>query len=164
MEILVCTVSDRAARGEYEDRSGPRIVELLRELLPEAQISRAVVSDDPEELHEALSQEGFAAILTTGGTGLGPRDRTPEVTVALCDRPVPGIAELLRAESLKETPNAALSRGQAGLRGSTLIVNLPGSVKAAAFCTRILAPLLPHALAMIRGGNHAYDRSQGPPH
>ena len=154
MEILVCTVSDRASRGEYEDRSGPRIAEILAEQLPEAGVSRRVVSDEPAELEKVLRLPGFDVILTTGGTGLGPRDRAPETTATICDRSVPGIAELLRTESLKETRNAALSRGTAGLRGATLIVNLPGSVKAAEFSTRILAPLLPHAVSMTAGESH----------
>ncbi len=155
MKILVITISDRASRGEYEDLSGPAVREILEESIPGAEVEVAVVPDEEKEIERSLeSGLGGDAIITTGGTGLGPRDITPEVTERFCDRAVPGISEMLRSESLKETPNAALSRGWSGMRGKTLIVNIPGSVRGASFCVRLLAPLLAHAAGMIRGGDH----------
>ena len=93
-------------------------------------------------------------VFTTGGTGLGPRDVTPEATLSVCERLAPGLAEVMRAESLKKTRNAVLSRAVAGLRGSTLIINLPGSPKAVRECVEILLDILPHAVEMMRGGGH----------
>jgi molybdopterin adenylyltransferase len=155
MKILVVTISDRASRGEYEDLSGPAVKMILEESLAGAEVEVVIVPDEPEEIERALeSGLGGAAIITTGGTGLGPRDITPEVTEQFCDRPVPGISEMLRAESLKETRNAALSRGYAGMKGRTLIVNIPGSVRGASFCAGLLAPLLEHAEGMISGDGH----------
>jgi molybdenum cofactor synthesis domain-containing protein len=155
MRILVLTISDRAAAGEYEDLSGPAVERELREALGEVEIDRSIVSDEVADIVEALAGVGeYDVVLTTGGTGLGPRDNAPEATRRACDRAVPGIAEMLRRESLAETPNAALSRGTAGLSGRTLVVNLPGSVRGAAFCARALAPLLPHAAKMIEGKGH----------
>jgi len=155
MKALVLTISDRAAAGEYEDRSGPAVEDVLRLEIDGVEVRKMVVPDDPDAIERALAG-GLDAdvILTSGGTGLGPRDVTPEVTERFCDRPVPGIAELLRAESLKETPNAALSRATAGLRGTTLIVNRPGSVRGATFAAGVLAPLLGHAVKMIAGEGH----------
>lgn len=155
MKILVVTVSDRAAAGVYEDRSGPAIEKTLKELLPDAEVSRTVVPDESAEIGRAL-EKGIAVdvILTTGGTGIGPRDVTPEATAQFCKRLVPGIAEMLRAESLKQTPGAALSRGVAGVRGKTLVVNLPGSVRGAEFCARLLGPVLKHAIEMMAGKSH----------
>ena len=155
MKILVVTISDRAFRGEYEDLSGPAVKEIVESDVPDSEVSVVVVPDEEEKILEAFeSGPDVDVIITTGGTGLGPRDITPEVTARFCDREVPGIAEMLRAESLKETPNAALSRGYAGLKGGTLIVNIPGSVRGASFCAKLLAPLLTHARGMIRGGGH----------
>ncbi len=155
MKITIVTISDRATSGAYEDESGPAIEAIVRNQLPEAQIVRTLCSDDQEELEQTLSDRlGSDIILTTGGTGLGPRDTTPEVTRRFCPREVPGIAELLRARSMEETPFAALSRGFAGLKERTLIVNLPGSKKGAVFCTRQLLPVLEHAVRMIAGEGH----------
>ena len=155
MEILVCTVSDRASRGDYEDRSGPAVITILAEAFPDARIEGVVVPDEkPAILNVFVSHTQSDFIITTGGTGISPRDVTPEATLEYCDRLVPGIAEMLRMESLKETPYAALSRGVAGMKGKGIIINLPGSVKAATFCTRLLVPLLPHALAMREGKGH----------
>ena len=155
MKILVITISDRAFQGEYEDLSGPAVRKILAESIPGAEVEVVVVPDEEEEIVRALESglEGDA-IITTGGTGLGPRDITPEVTERFCERPVPGISEMLRAESLKETPNAALSRGYSGIKGRTLVVNIPGSVRGASFCARLLAPLLTHAAGMINGEGH----------
>jgi molybdopterin adenylyltransferase len=155
LKILVVTISDRASRGEYEDLSGPAVKEILEEAVPGCVVETAVVPDEEGSILEALeSGLGGDVIVTTGGTGLGPRDITPEVTERFCDRAVPGISEMLRAESSRETPNAALSRGWAGMKRSTLVVNIPGSLKGASFCARLLAPLLEHAIGMISGEGH----------
>ncbi len=155
LKLAVITVSDRASRGEYEDRSGPAIVRVLREALSDCQVSLEVVADEPEEIRRALlAHAGDDAILTTGGTGLSTRDHTPEVTAACCEREVPGVAEWLRRESASETLFAVLSRGYCGTMGGTLIVNLPGSVRGAEFCARLLTRILPHGRAMIHGEGH----------
>jgi molybdenum cofactor synthesis domain-containing protein len=155
VKVAVVTISDRASRGEYEDLSGPEIERLVLARFPDAEVSCRVVPDEPEEILAAL-EAGSAAdvILTTGGTGLSPRDITPEVTRGFCERETPGIAEALRAQSYPETPSAMLSRGYAGLKGSCLVVNFPGSVKAVRRCMEVLGPVLDHALRMIRGEGH----------
>jgi molybdopterin adenylyltransferase len=155
MKILVVTISDRASRGEYEDLSGPAVKTILEGEIAGADVEVVVVPDEEEDILRALeSGLGFAAVITTGGTGLGPRDITPEVTERFCDRSAPGISEMLRAESLKETRNAALSRGYSGMKGRVLVVNIPGSVRGASFCARLLAPILIHAAGMISGEGH----------
>jgi molybdenum cofactor synthesis domain-containing protein len=153
--VTVLTISDRAYRGLYEDRSGPEIEAVLRARLPGIEIRREIVADEKAEIKAAFRRHGQADfILTTGGTGIGPRDVTPEVTASWCDRELPGIAEALRSHSLAETPMAMLSRGTAGLKGRTIIVNFPGSVKAARLGAETLAAVMEHALAMLRGGGH----------
>lgn len=160
LKVVVVTVSDRASRGEYEDLSGPEIAAILSEHFgDEIELARVVIPDEPEELISAFdaAAEGETcadAIITTGGTGIGPRDITPEASRDWCEKELPGIAETLRAESYKETPSAMLSRGYAGLKGSTLLINLPGSVKAVRLCTRLILPVLAHAPAMIAGEGH----------
>jgi molybdopterin adenylyltransferase len=155
VRILVLTISDRAFRGEYEDLSGPAVRDILLDSVPGCEVRVEIVPDDEPVITGALERGlGGDVIITTGGTGLGPRDITPEVTKKFCERAVPGLSEMLRAESLKETPNSTLSRGFAGVRGSTLIVNIPGSVKGASFCVRLLAPLLEHAVGMMGGEGH----------
>lgn len=155
MTIAVITVSDRAARGIYEDRSGPVVVEVLRELLPDASIERDLVPDELDEIGAALARHPLADwILTTGGTGPAPRDLTPEATRAFCDRLVPGIADWLRSKSLEETPHAVFSRGEAGMKGRQYVVNLPGSERAARSCATWLAPLLDHGVKMAKGEGH----------
>lgn len=157
MRIAVITVSDRASAGVYPDKSGPAIEEILREALPAAEIDRSLVPDGEASVRAALerhAETGADWILTTGGTGPAPRDQTPEASRAFCDRELAGIAEYLRAESLKETPNAVFSRQYAGMRGTTYVVNLPGSERAARFSTRLLAPLLEHGARMARGEGH----------
>ncbi|NII11238.1 bifunctional molybdenum cofactor biosynthesis protein MoaC/MoaB [Oleiagrimonas sp. C23AA] len=153
----VITLSDRAARGDYEDRSGALLVERLRAL--EAQVEAAtVLPDDRGRLLEALRAEtdaDTALVLLSGGTGLGPRDITPEALAELDARRVPGLGELFRSESRHFTPMAWLSRAEAVLAGRTLIIALPGSAKAAAQGMDILAPILAHALSMAAGGDHA---------
>ncbi len=155
MKVLVLTISDRASKGIYADESGPAIETVLRGHVSDIEIFRAIVPDEKKDILAAFSANiDVDVILTTGGTGLSPRDVTPEVTQTYCDRLVPGIAEMLRAESLKQTPNAVLSRGAAGAKGTTLIVNLPGSVRAAEFCAGLVAPLLEHAVRMMKGQGH----------
>jgi molybdopterin adenylyltransferase len=155
LTVTVLTISDRASRGIYEDRSGPAIEEVLRARFPSVVVRRQIVPDEPEQIRAAFGRNPDADfILTTGGTGIGPRDVTPEVTAAWCDRLLPGIAEALRARSLLETPAAMLSRGTAGLKGRTVIVNFPGSVSAARLGAEILAPVMEHVLDMLAGRGH----------
>ncbi len=155
MKILVLTISDRAAGGVYEDRSGPAVEEALREGIPGARIKRLVVPDDERGIEQAFEAHlDSDVIITTGGSGIGPRDVTPDVTARFCDALIPGIAEHLRRESFRETPYALLSRAVAGRKGRTVIVNLPGSVKGAGFCAGLLVEILPHAIAMVRGEGH----------
>lgn len=155
MEILVLTISDRASKGIYEDLSGPAIERIVNQRYPDAVVTRLIVADEPAQITAAFAAHPHCDwIITTGGTGLSPRDITPETTTRFCDRLVPGIAEVLRGESLKETPNAMLSRGVAGQKGKTIIVNVPGSVRGAQFCTGLLLPVLDHAPKMIRGSGH----------
>lgn len=152
----VITLSDRASEGAYEDRSGPVIVDALRAL--QANVDDALVlPDDPQQLGDrldALAAAGVGLVITTGGTGLGPRDSTPEVLLQRATRRVPGIAEMIRSESRHHTPMAWLSRAEAVLIGRTLVIALPGSPKAVAQGMAILTPLLAHARAMIDGGAH----------
>ncbi len=156
MTVTVLTISDRASRGVYPDRSGPEIEAVLRASFPAAVLRREIVPDEEQAIRAALSRHADADfILTTGGTGLGPRDVTPEATSAWCQRLLPGIAEALRTASLLETPMAMLSRGTAGLKGRTIVVNFPGSPKAARLCAETLAPVMEHALSMLSGGGHA---------
>jgi molybdopterin adenylyltransferase len=155
LEILVLTISDRAAAGEYDDLSGPEVERILSEGIEGSLVERMIVSDDREAIENALEGAlGKDVIITTGGTGLGPRDNTPEATEAFCDKLIPGISEYLREESRSETLNAVLSRGVAGMKGRTIVVNLPGSVKGAAFCAGLLVHILPHACRMALGGGH----------
>lgn len=155
MKIAVITISDRASKGIYADKSGPAIVQILKAQIPGAEIKSAIVPDDPEIILEAFKKHADADwILTTGGTGPSPRDVTPETSARYCDREVPGIADYLRFESLKETPNAVFSRGYAGLHGKQFVVNFPGSVAGAEFCARLMAPLLEHGTAMAMGEGH----------
>ena len=155
MRVAVITVSDRASRGEYADLSGPEIEKEVRARFPDAEVTRKVVADEPPDILGAL--ESFAGadfILTTGGTGISPRDVTPEATMRFCQKELPGIAEALRAASLTETPSAMLSRGYAGLHGKTVVVNFPGSQKAVRLCMTVLGPVMEHAVRMLRGEGH----------
>jgi molybdenum cofactor synthesis domain-containing protein len=155
LKVAVISISDRASRGEYADVSGPEAEAGVLALYPDAAISRALVPDDAAAIRGALvAHDGVDFILTTGGTGLSPRDITPEVTMAFCDRPIPGIAEALRAQSYRETPMAMLSRAYAGVHGATIVVNLPGSARAVRFCMSVLGPVMEHAVRMIRAEGH----------
>ena len=153
MRIAVLTVSDRCARGETEDKSGPLISEILAPC-GETALYRCVPDEQPQieaaltEMCDALKAD---VVFTTGGTGFAPRDVTPEATKAVVEKEVPGIPEAIRAESLKITPKAMLSRATAGIRGKTLIVNLPGSPKAVRESLAVVIPVLDHALETLSG-------------
>ncbi|GJM41477.1 MAG: molybdenum cofactor biosynthesis protein [Ardenticatenaceae bacterium] len=152
MKVAILTVSDRGARGEYEDRSGPILAEIVQSRTSWQVSQRAVVPDDQVEIGAALirwCEAGVNLILTSGGTGFSPRDVTPEATKSVIEREAPGIAEALRAESLKITRHAMLSRAVAGIRGQTLIINMPGNPKAVRENMDVLLPILPHALELL---------------
>lgn len=157
IKVAILTVSDSCAQGTRVDASGPAIREVLLAAGYEVGEAR-LVPDDREaigrELARFADEGGHDLVFTTGGTGLGPRDVTPEATLAVCDRLVPGLGELMRAEGLKKTPNAVLSRGMAGMRGRTLIVNLPGSPRAVREGLEAILAVLPHAVEMMHGGGH----------
>ncbi|MEZ0285435.1 MAG: molybdenum cofactor biosynthesis protein B [Thermoleophilia bacterium] len=164
LRVAIVTVSDRSARGEREDRSGPGLARAVQEAGAEV-VQREVVPDDRHRLATLLQTICDAPgapdlVLTTGGTGLGPRDCTPEATRATCERMVPGIAEAIRARSLATTPHAMLSRAEAGVRRSTLIVNLPGSPGGARDGWAVVAEIAVHASSQLRGGDH---QDAGPP-
>jgi molybdenum cofactor synthesis domain-containing protein len=154
IKAVAITVSDACSRGEREDASGLALVELLRSVGAEVVDSR-IVSDDLEAvvqvLREFSEREDVNLIVTTGGTGLGPRDNTPEATLQVIEREAPGVAEAIRAESLKMTPMAMISRGVCGVRSGTLIINLPGSPKAVKESFAVIAPVLPHAIDLLEG-------------
>ena len=155
MKVAVITVSDRASQNLYEDKSGPLIVKMLKEQFPKAAIVRMTVPDDKDEIMNSLREQNDSDyIFTCGGTGLSFRDVTPDVTREFCEKPVPGIAEVLRAQSYLETPHAMLSRGFAGVKGTTIVVNFPGSPKAAEMCTKLLMPVMIHGMNMLRGEGH----------
>ena len=162
----VITVSDKGHAGEREDTSGP----LLRALLEQAGavvVWASVVPDESEQVQASLLYcvHRLAAdlVITTGGTGPTPRDITPEATRALIEREVPGLAEVLRLEGYRNSPLAVLSRGIAGVRARTLIINLPGSPKAVREGMQTLAPILPHAIQMVRGADTEHGNRSGDP-
>ena len=159
MKAAVVTVSDGVSEGTREDESG----EVLAELLAGEgyEVERRVVSDDRDAIADAIAElaEEVALVLTTGGTGLGPRDVTPEATAEVLERAAPGIAEALRADSLSKTPHALLSRGVAGVRGQTLVVNLPGSPGGCRDGFDVLRPALAHALELLVGEPTAHKQT-----
>lgn len=153
MRVAVLTVSDRAARGEYADEGGPFVEAFLRDAGHHV-AARALVPDVRSEIEDILrswTKDGdIECIVTTGGTGLGSRDVTPEATRAVIEREIPGIAEAMRAYGMAKTPYAALSRQVAGARGTTLILNLPGAPAAVADGLEAVREILPHAVEMLR--------------
>lgn len=154
IKATVITVSDACARGERKDTSGDVLTQLLLELGAEI-VGTQVLSDDLEPLASALrdasERDDVNLIVTTGGTGLSPRDNTPEATLKVIEREAPGLAEAMRMETLKQTPMAMLSRGVCGVCNGTLIINLPGSPKAVRESFAVIAPVLKHAIALIAG-------------
>ena len=156
VRIGVVTVSDRASRGEYEDKGGPAIIEYLtRHIASEWQPVSRVIPDErggiAATLIELADVEGCSLIVTTGGTGPAPRDVTPEATEDVCDKMMPGYGELMRAVSLRVVPTAILSRQTAGIRGKSLIVNLPGKPSAIADCLDAVMPATPYCIELIGG-------------
>jgi molybdenum cofactor synthesis domain-containing protein len=158
IRAVVITVSDRSARGEQVDESGPALVALLKEMGAEI-VAAEVMPDDLEPLSLRLGLFADRAdvnlIMTTGGTGFGPRDNTPEATRAVIEREASGLAEAMRLETFKQTPTALLSRGVCGLRSGALIINLPGSPKGVRESFLVIKPVLPHAVALLAGKPHA---------
>jgi molybdopterin adenylyltransferase len=155
MLLCVLTISDRCSKGLMTDTAGPAVVELLRQHWPAAQLETGLVPDDEERIVFELEQwstKGAALILTAGGTGMSPRDRTPEATLCVLDRLAPGLSEAMRVRGAESNPFSWLSRGVAGLRGSTLIVNLPGSRRGAEESLVSILVLLRHALEVVGGG------------
>ena len=148
----VMTVSDSSAQGERSDVSGPAVAEFL-EKLKFTIVCREVVPDDLGQIKDLLVRlaSQVRLIVTTGGTGIAPRDVTPEATVAICDRLVPGVAERMRSQGVKKTPRAVLSRAVCGIRGTTLILNLPGSPSGAVESLEAVADLIPHMIDLLSG-------------
>ncbi len=157
MKVAVLTVSDKGSRGERLDESGPYIRDKMQEKGAKI-VAFEIVPDELDQIKDKLihyaDDVGADVVLTTGGTGLSPRDVTPEATLAVIDRKASGFVEAIRVESLKETSNAMLSRAESGLRGSTIIVNLSGSLRAVREQLDVLIPVLPHALEMLQGKEH----------
>ena len=157
MRVAVVTVSDSASRGERQDRSGPAVAERCQAFGWQV-ASSEVLSDDLPLLEKRLAALADSAsvdlVLTAGGTGIGPRDTTPEATVAVCHKLLPGLGELMREKGREKNPRAALSRAVAGVRNRALIVNLPGSPRGAVESLDAVADLLPHAVEVLRGASH----------
>jgi molybdopterin adenylyltransferase len=157
IKAVVMTVSDRCARGEQEDVSGAVLAELLVEMGAQV-VAREILSDDLEPLTEKLRHYAERAdvnlIITTGGTGLAPRDNTPEATRAVIEKEAPGLSEAMRIQTLDKTPLAMISRGVCGTRSNTLIINLPGSPKGVRQSFAVIKPVLNHAVAILAGASH----------
>lgn len=154
VRVGIVTVSDRASQGEYEDRGGPAVAQYLADTVETTlEVDARVVSDDVAAIRAVLielcDRRACALVLTTGGTGPAPRDVTPDVTAEVCDRLLPGFGERMRQVSVETVPTAILSRQVAGTRGSSLVVNLPGSPRAIAQCLDAVMPAIPHALELI---------------
>jgi molybdopterin adenylyltransferase len=155
MLLTVLTVSDRCSQGLFTDTAGPAVVELLRKKFPEAEITTGLVPDEEELIAAALEEycaRSAALVLTVGGTGFGPRDRTPEATRRVIDREAPGLAEAIRSRGAERNRMAWLARGVAGLKGEVLIVNLPGSERGAVESLEPILDLLKHGMEIATGG------------
>ena len=154
IQAVIITASDACARGEREDQSGGLLVELLSEMGTQI-VAREIVDDEVEPLAHKLRAyadlKHVNLIVTTGGTGFGPRDNTPEATLRVIEREAPGLAEAMRMQTLKNTPMAMISRGVCGIRSGSLIINLPGSPKAVRESFEVIKPVLPHAIDLISG-------------
>ena len=157
IRVAILTVSNSCAQGQREDISG----QTIKDMLPEDSFEicrKKIVADDHEkivnELKHFSDKADIDVVFTTGGTGLGPRDVTPEATASVCERIVPGFGEIMRAEGLKKTKNAILSRGIAGICNRTIVINLPGSPKGVKESLEIILDVLPHAVDMMHGGGH----------
>jgi|SRR5215469_7048440 len=157
MRVAILTISDSVHTGKYEDRSGPAVSGRCREL-GWAMVSASVLPDEQNQIETSLKTIADARevdlVLTTGGTGVGPRDVTPEATTAVAERMIPGFAERMRSEGVKKTDRAVLSRAVAVIRGTTIIVNLPGSPTGAIESLDAIADLLPHAVSVLHGARH----------
>lgn len=152
-KVAIVTISDRGFRGEREDTSGPKIKEMVEDLYD---VEKMIVIPDEEDLIsetliKLVDDEEIDIVITTGGTGLSPRDRTPEATRRVIEREIPGFSEIMRVESYKITPHSIISRGICGTRKRSIIINLPGSPKAARECLSFVLPALDHALSKLRG-------------
>ena len=155
MLLAVLTISDRCSAGQMTDTAGPAVAAILRREWPRAEVEAALLPDEEDAIAAALDElgcRGAALLLTVGGTGLGPRDRTPEATRRVIDREAPGLAEAMRHMGAERNAYAWLSRGVAGLRGATLIVNLPGSRRGAEESLQAILPLLRHGIEVAAGG------------
>ena len=155
MRLAVLTISDRCSQGLLEDTAGPAVVRILEQEWSQAEILARTLADDEDAIAaelEELSNAGTALVLTVGGTGLGPRDRTPEATRRAIDREAPGLAEAMRSQGAARNPYAWLSRGVSGLRGATLIINLPGSLRGAEQSLTSILSLVRHGLEVVAGG------------
>lgn len=157
ISVGILTVSDRSSQGTRKDLSGPALSQMVQEQGWKIS-AESIVPDEIGKIRETLlewsDELGILVILTTGGTGIGPRDVTPEATVDILDKKLPGLSELIRQESIKKILSAALSRATAGVRRKSLIVNLPGNPEGAKECLGFILELIPHALTMIAGGDH----------
>lgn len=157
IKVAVLTVSDSCAEGNREDVSGQTMIDMLTDGMFDV-CEKKIVPDDYQAITDMLQsfsdEQEIDVVLTTGGTGLGPRDVTPEATTSVCDRMAPGFSEILRVEGFRKTSKAILSRGVAGVRKNSLIINLPGSPKAVRESLEIILNLIPHAVKMMHGGGH----------